>query len=353
MSLPSEVRDVRSLRGRMKKYFQTGILVRVTNMGLGFILMTLIIAIAATNTGNNGLYTLVSLFLSALIVSGLVSRWNVDRIGAVLDGPPEVFASEPARFTLSLTNLGRLPRRALLVKISGAAAPLLFGEILRGEVASRSVDLIFPKRGRRSVESLLVYSGYPIGLFRKGRLHPMTDQRIVFPAPIAMEAVRPDGSPFDLGDPRMRRRGRGQEVRHLREGSARDDPRDVHWPQTARQGQLILKERSAEDGRDAFVLLDARRPSDAVPGWPADFERAVSETTGLALALLARGDRVGLAIHGGSWIQPGSGPGHRNLLLTALALAEAASGLEPDPRIPPRTTLFRVTARAGAAAAAA
>ena len=342
MSLPSEASDGRSVRGRLRKFFQTGILVRVTNMGLGFILMTLIIAIAATNTGNNGLYTLVSLFLSVLIVSGLVSRWNVDRIGAVLDGPPEVFAAQPARFTLRLTNQGRIPRRALLVKMSGAAAPLLFGEILRGEVASRSVDLVFPKRGRRTVESLLVYSGYPIGLFRKGRLHPIVEERIVFPAPIRIEPPRPEGNPVETGDPRMRRRGRGQEVRHLREGSPRDDPRDVHWPQTARQGQFILKERTAEEGSDAIVLLDARRPSIPPEGWPVDFERAVSEATGLALSLLARGDRVGLAIHGGSWIAPGSGPAHRRAMLTALALAEAASELEPDPRVPPRTTLLRV-----------
>jgi uncharacterized protein (DUF58 family) len=355
MSLPSGVRDDRSFRGRLRKHFQSGILVRVTNMGLGFVLMTLIVAIAATNTGNNGLYILVSLFLAALIVSGVVSRRNVDRIGAVLDGPPEVFAGQPARFTLRLTNQGRLPRRALLVKISGAAAPLLFGEILRGEVAARSVDLVFPKRGRRTVESLLLYSGYPIGLFRKGRLHPIIEERIVFPAPISSEPPRPEGSPFETGDPRARRGGRGQEVSHLREGGQREDPRDVHWPQTARQGQFILKERMAEEGMDAIVLLDSRRPSTPPAGWSAEFERAVSEATGLVLSLLARGDRVGLAVHGGTWIAPASGPAHRRALLTALALAEPASEREPDPRLPPRTTLLRVRpgTRPGAATVAA
>jgi len=114
-----------------------------------------------------------------LVVSGVVSRRNVERVAVALEGPDEIFAGEPARFTLRLTNHGRLPRRALLAQISGSAAPILFGSIGPSRPASRGVDLIFPKRGRRKIESILVYSGYPIGLFRKGRLHHLDEERIV------------------------------------------------------------------------------------------------------------------------------------------------------------------------------
>ncbi len=119
-------------RERLRKLFATGILVRVTNLGLAYVLMTLVVAIGATNTGNNGLYLLVSLFLGALVVSGVVSRRNVEGLSVGLDGPAEVFAGEPARFTLRVANAGRLARRAVLVKIGGAAAPLLFPRIGRG-----------------------------------------------------------------------------------------------------------------------------------------------------------------------------------------------------------------------------
>ena len=80
------------------------ILVRVTNLGLGFVFTTLVVAIGATNTGNNGLYVLLSLLLGILLVSGVVSRRNVDGIDVVLDGPAEVFAGEPVRFRLRLGN---------------------------------------------------------------------------------------------------------------------------------------------------------------------------------------------------------------------------------------------------------
>jgi uncharacterized protein (DUF58 family) len=304
--------------------------------------MTLVVAIGATNTGNNGLYLLVSLFLGALVVSGVVSRRNVERVGASLEGPHDVFAGEPVRFTLTLKNDGRLARRALLVKISGAAAPILFGEIpARGE-SSRGVDLVFPRRGRRVIESLLVYSGYPIGLFRKGRLQALGEERIVYPRPAGGGLPPPDPRDADQGTPRSHLRGRGQEIRNLREAGFGDDPRDVHWPQTARQGRFIVKERMSEEGRDAIIVLDLARPSrDA--GFEDRVERAVSRAAGFTLELLSRGQRVGLAI-GSHLIPPDNGPAHRRALLSALALAEPSVEPAPPAAMPPGAAVYTVHA---------
>ena len=325
---------------RLQKLLHPGILVRVTNVGLGFILMTLVVAVAATNTGNNVLYILVSLFLGALVVSGIVSRRNVENIVVELDGPAEIFAGVPVRFTLRLTNRGRLPRRALLVKISSAAAPILFGRLDPGRTAERGVDLVFPKRGRRSIESLLLYSGYPIGLFRKGRVHPLEDERLVYPAPANVPTIPPDPREAEGGDPRDRRRGRGAEIRNLREAGFGDDPRDVHWPQTARQGKFIVKERASEEGRDALVALDTHRPANAGAAWEVAFENSVSEAAGLALKLLTRGSRVGLLL-GGSLVPPGSGPAHRRGVLRALALVEPSTESKRPPTIPGSVAVYR------------
>jgi uncharacterized protein (DUF58 family) len=331
----------RSVRDMFFALPRTGILVRVTNLGLGFILMTLVVAIGATNTGNNGLYILVSLFLGALVVSGVVSRRNVERVVASLDGPHDIFAGEPVRFTLTLRNEGRLPRRALLVKISGAAAPILFGQIRRGAESSRGVDLVFPRRGRRTIESLLVYSGYPIGLFRKGRLQPVGEERIVFPKPSMTRLPRSDPRDAEQGQPRSHLRGRGHEIRNLREAGFGDDPRDVHWPQTARQGRFIVKERTSEEGRDAIVSLDVTKPRRAGATFDERFERAVSEAAGLALQLLGRGQRVGLVL-GPRLLAPDSGPAHRRALLAALALVEATEDPGLPLPIPPGAALFSV-----------
>ena len=297
---------MRWLPERLRKLLDTAIVVRVTNLGLGFVLLTLVVAIGATNTGNNGLYVLLSPFLGALVVSGVVSRRNVEKLVPELDGPDDIHAGEPVRFTLKLRNDRRRTRRAVLVRIAGASQPLLFPLVPPESTQSRGIDLVFSRRGRRKVESLLVYSAYPIGLFRKGRVHADARERIALPW---------------------------------------DDPRDLHWPQTARQGTLITKERSAEEGHDSVVALAVARPPLAGPAWDAAFEEAVSEAAGAVLQLLSRGDRVGLLL-GDRLLPPGVGPVQRRALLAALALVEAREGPDPSrPRLPAGLLVYPVTAR--------
>jgi uncharacterized protein (DUF58 family) len=127
-------------------------------------------------------------------------------------------------------------------------------------------------------------------------------------------------------------------VRYLREGEERDDPRDVHWPQTARQGRFIVRQRAADDSRDVLVVLDG---SGSPP--EAAFDSAVSEATGLALSLLSRGDRVGLYT-GSILLRPMSGPGHRRALLTALALAEPQAA-EGAPLAPLQAVVYVIRPR--------
>lgn len=330
------------LRLRLKIPWDESILVRVTNLGLGYVLTALVVAIGATNTGNNGLYILLSLLLGVLLVSGVVSRRNVDGVGVALDGPAEVFAGEPSRFRVRLANRTGRGKSALLVKVSGKAAPLLFPRLDAGAEAERGVDLVFPRRGRQKVESVLLFSGYPIGLFRKGRLHPVNEERIVFPSP-ADAAAPPPRWRDAAADGRASTRGRGSEVLKLREAMPGDDPRDIHWPQTARQGRPIVKERASELGGEVVVHLDTVRPPSAGPSWDGAFEEAVRKATGLVLKLLARGERVGL-LCGSTYAPPASGPYHRTTLLTALALAESGADGPLPLALPPGVSLYEVRA---------
>jgi uncharacterized protein (DUF58 family) len=333
------------LRLRLKIPWDETILVRVTNLGLGFVLTTLVVAIGATNTGNNGLYILLSLLLGVLLVSGVVSRRNVDGVDVSLDGPAEVFAGEPVRFRVRVGNRTGREKAALLVKVSGKAAPLLFPRLVAGGEAERGLDLVFPRRGRQKVESILLFSGYPIGLFRKGRLHPVNEERIVFPRPRAAVFPPPEArEAVDDGiDPR--KRGRGAEILKLREAAPGDDPRDIHWPQTARQGRPIVKERASELGREIVVHLDTGRPATAGPDWDGAFEDAVREAAGLALRFRSRGERVGL-LCGDLFLPPAMGPLHRTTILTALALAEAGVEGSVSVALPPGVALYRVRAAA-------
>jgi uncharacterized protein (DUF58 family) len=310
------------------------LVVRVTRFGLGFVLVAMVVAVGATNTGNNGLYLLLSLFLAVLVVSGVVSRRNVAALRPRLDGPEEVFASEPVRCTLALENPAARLRTAIVVTAGAHGGPWLFPSVAAGGT-SREVELLFPARGRATVDPLVVFSSYPIGLFRKGRRHPSGFERLVYPRPLLAALPEPEQARDGLGGGRSERRGRGAGIRNLREALPGDDPRDIHWPQTARQGSPIVRERDSEETRRSVVVLD---------GGGAGFEEAVSEAAGAVLQLLARGEQVGL-VAGGLYLPPAEGRRQRRALLGALA--EAAPGCAAPVSLPGEVAVYVVRPRGG------
>src|SRR5262249_54213756 len=100
--------------------------IRITTVGLWFVLLTFLVAIAATNTGNNSLYTVLALMFAVLTPSGGLARENVRKLGGGLQPPGEVFANRLFSLGFTLKNRSLLtPRWFLLFTVSRSAQPLL------------------------------------------------------------------------------------------------------------------------------------------------------------------------------------------------------------------------------------
>ena len=74
--------------------------VKITASGYIYIVVTILISVAAINTGNNLLYIISSLMLALMAISGIASLFNLFFIEISLRPPEEVFAGIPARFSL-------------------------------------------------------------------------------------------------------------------------------------------------------------------------------------------------------------------------------------------------------------
>src|ERR1700730_18514270 len=121
--------------------------IRITNFGLGYILMCLVVAIAATNTGNNGLYLVLAGMLAGMIVSGLVSRRNVR--GVVCEGEAVGVGngSGPAWLDITLENgLKTAPAQALFFLHEALPGPLWLDPLEPGEKRELVVEGTFPRR---------------------------------------------------------------------------------------------------------------------------------------------------------------------------------------------------------------
>jgi len=99
--------------------------IRITNFGLGYILMCLVVAIGATNTGNNGLYLVLAAMLAAMSVSGVVSRRNVRGVSCEIEPIGDVVATRPALLRVRLRNdMKTMTAQAIFFVHEGLPGPL-------------------------------------------------------------------------------------------------------------------------------------------------------------------------------------------------------------------------------------
>ena len=131
---------------------------------------------------------------------------------------------------------------------------------------------------------------------------------------------------------------RGTGSTALRQYRHGDDPRGIHWKQTARTGAMVYMEREAEHSRRLSILFDNGVGELADEASRSRFERLVSEAATAALDHLARGYEVELVTRDRA-LGFAAGARQRLAILEALALVEPAPRrsdplLSSDPRAP-------------------
>ncbi|HXM80280.1 MAG TPA: DUF58 domain-containing protein [Thermoanaerobaculia bacterium] len=298
--------------------------IRITNFGLGYILLCLVVAIGATNTGNNGLYLVLAAMLASMVVSGIVSRGNVRGVSCEVEAVGEVFARQPAMLKVRLENrLKRSTAQALFFLHEGLPGPLWIDPLAPGETREVFVEGSFSRRGVVREPDAGLLSRFPLGLFRKYRRALLAREVVVYPLP---ESGRVDEPPPDDA------RG-GAEIRTLRDFVAGDDPRDLHWKQSARMRKWIVREREAERDRTLILTIDNAVPDPSDPQSLAALERTISRCSGQALVLLSRGAEVGLQARGVD-VPAAAGRPQRARVLDALARLEAVPAASA-PGFPP------------------
>ena len=295
--------------------------IRMTRVGMWYVLLTVVVAIAATNTGNNTLYMVLALMLGSLVVSGVASRHNVRGLELEVEPPREVFANRPFGLSFRLRNRGRLlPRWYLLAALERRGRPVLVPFLPRRATSRGDLELIVPRRGLHRYQHAHVWSLFPFGFFRKGMRHRLDLEVLVYPE-IYAAAPRGDEAAGEVGDGSPRRSWWGHELHSLRAFRPGDDPRGIHWKQTARTGDLVFIERQDERGNRLSILLDNGVGRLLAPGAAERFEGLVSEAATAAVHHLARGFEVELVTRAGRLPFAG-GPRQRRLVLDALARIE-------------------------------
>ena len=136
------------------------------------------------------------------------------------------------------------------------------------------------------------------------------------------------------------RRPSGFDIHSVREYEEGESLRKVHWPSTARRGQLMVKELEDEPRDEVAVLLDAA--AGVVAGEPPDssFDMQVRAAGSILKAHARRGRRVALVVNAAGretvGVRDDEGDWRRAL--------ETLAAVQPDGRTPVATLLSEGTA---------
>ncbi|MFP5579272.1 MAG: DUF58 domain-containing protein [Acidimicrobiia bacterium] len=239
--------------------------------------------------------------------------------------PSRVHVGNPCTVEIEVRNrAGRAtPVLRLLDPVTGTAgADLLLAPIGLRRSTSVAYRLPTNKRGIVTVGPMQVAMSDPFGLSStRSPAAPPVDVTVlprVDDIPPLPRSVGPDPD----GTAETGSLGRsGEDFAALRPYIVGDDLRRVHWPSSARTGDLLVRQHDIPWQGRVCVVLDLRRPStDEVT-----LERAISAAASVLRAHLRRGDHVRLVTTTGVDSGYGVGASHLDGLLEYLAVAGPSS----------------------------
>ena len=303
----------------------------VTRVGGLYVIVVLVIGIAALNTGNNLLYIIVATMLAAIAVSGIASSVCLDKLEMELKIPEHIFAGVEVRGTICVRNPRRwlpslsvsaipadqkrdrkrwswvatkfpvppwrpperqwlqLPdrklRRVLVDSGSGvfhesAYFPMLLPKTqLQGEVKLR-----FRKRGRYQ-ERFSLSTRFPFAFLAKTRRVAMSREVLIYPELTNSDEVV-ELLPVLSGKREAYQRGLGSDLYRIREYLPEDSARHVDWKATAKSGALKVREFAREDERRLRIVFDNPAPKQLSP---EKYEHMVSVVASAAWRMAEQG----------------------------------------------------------------
>jgi uncharacterized protein (DUF58 family) len=291
----------------------------LTPAGLGMLLLG-VYTLAQGSQGEHDGLVAVGAFAFAVVIVGIV--WplvSLRSVDVAVDGPRDATVGD--RITLALVLTGRVSR--LEVRLLDPP-----GE-WRRTVAPGSGELVHiaARRGVFRLVRVEVRSGGPLGVFLRRRTlwvrlpAPVS----VGPRPIPM-TYSPSTLPIGMAAALAARPAApaGDSVRAVRPYERGDAARLVHWPTSARTGELAVREMEPPAITGIAIALDLHGEEEGV-------ENAASRAAGLGRAALRSGAQVLLLTHeaGGPMLGPVSGPlelGRRLARATAGPLPTAPTG---------------------------
>lgn len=299
-----------------------------TRAGIATAVVGVLCLIAGRVFGMFELYIVAAAMLAlvACAIAWVLLNWRSLQVSRAVV-PPRLHVGSTSVVTLTLSNKRLIPTPVAQItdEVNGTPrADAHVPPLVRNKFTRASYRVPAEQRGRIALGPMRTRVTDPFALASTVRLSAPDASVLVLPAydiiaappqPSGRVASRADRSPGRIG-------AQGDEFSSLRAYVVGDDLRKVHWPSTARSGELVVRTEHVPEHGDSMVLLEVR---DAV-ATPETFERMVSAATSVLIACFERGDDVRLKTTAGDDLSAITRPQFDSMLDHLALVKQVADG---------------------------
>jgi uncharacterized protein (DUF58 family) len=239
-------------------------------------------------------FTVVYLLLTVVLISRVWVQRAASQLSAAREFTPRAFPGDRVAVDLTVRNAGWLPVPWLEVdesrSVELASSP--FQRVVslgRREERTFAYTVVCRRRGVHPIGPLTLRTGDLLGVARRRFVRLEADHVIVYPRVVPLR---------QLGLPTRSPHVALPATAHLFEDPARimgvrgyqrgDSQRRIHWPATARTGQLLVKQYQPAIARETLVCLSLNREDYARRTWYSATELAIVVAASIANHVILR-----------------------------------------------------------------
>ena len=269
-------------------------------MLLSLFFVFLIIYLIAWNRGLPLLYLIAELSLATLVLSLIAPYFNLLGISAQVNHPKQAQQGETIPIRIELESSGFFAKYFLElwwnVPFSEQTKHMFFITKL-GKKQIINAELLCEIRGAHKTGPLMLQTGFPLGIkvFTK-MFEESNDSVLVLPRTVQIHdfSFSADESSVLHGDNQSERKGGHDEFVSVREYKPGDSPRYIHWPTSARKGELMVREYQDTLSSSLVIMLDLHKDYNVGRGKETTLEYAITIAASLATYALDEGYRVSI-----------------------------------------------------------
>ncbi|MEO7130156.1 MAG: DUF58 domain-containing protein [Dermatophilaceae bacterium] len=234
--------------------------------------------------------------LSALLVRTRATRLRIDR----RTSPERIEAGGDAQIALTFENVSPATTPVFLAEerldyVLGDRPRFVVGRIPSGQARTVNYTVRPHLRGRHQLGPIGVQVQDPFGLATRNAVLQGSTDLVVLPAVVPLgSSPAPSSGVGSEGEQAHLVALHGEDDVTIREYRDGDDLRRIHWPATARTGDLMVRQEDRPAQRRAVIILDPRPEAHGGAGATSSFEWAVAAAASIAVHLTESGYAVHL-----------------------------------------------------------